>query len=144
MDLGPTINEAKTERWWVAFGNGTSPRRWYDRMGFTRPGFRHCFAFRQAHDHIVLMVDPVSSRVATEVAFVSPWRLIDHYKAAGWRVLVVERSILGYSSGPSTMARMVGVTCASMVSYLLGLDRLALTPRGLWIDLIQRHRAKEV
>jgi len=112
---------------------------------FTRPGFEHCWAFRQVGERATLVLNPHLHRIEIELAPYDPWEVIDHAKAKGCRVLVVKRQVSEYDPARhGRVGRGVFLTCASLLSYLIGANfSWQCTPYQLFRTAL-KHGAEEV
>lgn len=125
------------ERWWVAFGEGEREgHRWWDV--FTRPGFRHCYAFRCLAPNVTLVLSPMVHRIEQALVGRMPCDLIEAAKSSGWRVLVVERVVAEYDPRRDRLLpRGPAMTCATVLAYLIGVPfAWRLTPHQLWKTLL--------
>jgi hypothetical protein len=131
------LPDRQIERWWVCFSDGDkSVRAWW--KPFTKPGFRHCCAFRSIGDDAVLFLNPLLHRVEQGVRFEPPHEVIRQIVNLGFRVCVVERAVSEYDPARDRqVARGAFVTCASVIAYTIGLDfRGKWTPWQLWQAVI--------
>jgi hypothetical protein len=120
------------ERWFVAFGDGVyGAAPWWVRW-FTRPGFRHVWAFAYAPEADAwLLVFPTFERVRVELADKAEiTALIAAARAGAIRVLEVTPQ----AAGPRR-PRLV-VTCAGAIAAIVGIRRTTLRPEGLFRHLI--------
>lgn len=131
----------KPRRWWVVFRDaiGANERTWWH--AFTSPGFRHCFAFCELTPGQVLLVDPTRRGVRIDLVGQRPDHLVRKCREAGFRVLVAKVSQDHHT--PALIRRGLGVTCASFLAYLLGLDGRPLNPRQLW-KLLKANGARDL
>ncbi len=114
-------------RWWFVFSESNHPvlRRIFKR------GCSHVAAFCQLSD-VVLAVDPLMGAVSITLTAQKPTLFIDVAKANGCEVLC-------FQANPDTDKlcwRGPVLTCASYLSYTVGLPSLAITPFQLYKKLI--------
>lgn len=116
--------------WFVVFGDLAAGRSWWDV--FTRPGFRHVFAFGfcvEAQAWVLFDVRMyglevcVLSRVEVEV-------ILTAAQLQGCRVLKYQWAPL--RRRPLRLGRLLGFWCAPAISHLLRLDGTAIRPEGLY------------
>lgn len=132
------------ERWWVVFCDGDVGRpHWWD--AFTRPGFRHCYAFRCLAPDVTMVIAPMVHRIEQGLVGRMPAALIELAKSGGSRVLVVERVVSEYDPARDGLVpRGPVITCATVLAYLIGVPfAWRFTPWQLWKQLL-RHGAEEV
>ena len=112
---------AEIERWFIAFSDIVEPAGWW--RVFTRPGFGHCYCWRMPQSGVMLALNPLVHRIENAVLFGRASDGVDAAKAKGHRVLVVERPVQEYDPARDKLVgRGLGVTCASVTAYLIGLE----------------------
>jgi hypothetical protein len=117
------------EEWFVAFGEFHKSWRWWHL--FTRPGWRHVYAFATQRGAWVV-VDPLSNRQAVVLLHGDDMdEIIRAHRAAGFPVLRMRREIhkRGFAQP---------LYCVSVVKHLLGLRSWAITPKQLHDAMIRR------
>lgn len=123
-------------RWWVGFTDGQGDA-WYQWM--TRPGFRHCFAFRALASEVILLVNPLLHRVDTRSFWMRPDVMIAQEQAAGARIVTIE--LQPTKADPPRRGPIL--TCASVCAYSMGMDTRAITPYGLYRAILA-HGGREL
>jgi hypothetical protein len=118
--------------WWVGFcdGHDQKVRRW------CAPGWSHCFAFREVIPGVMEFANPSKHFLELSVILGSAYAWVEIYRHRGVPLVHVERP-RGACSYPRHWLQLV--TCATIVSYVLGLDRGYLFPRSLCRALVQRY-----
>lgn len=122
------------ERWWVVF---TDESRWGWWSIFSRPKSRHCFVLRVLDNDVVLAIDPLFSRAVTFGIRDKAPEMLKRYLSAGFDVIVYETGAGAYPSRRLVPRRGPLITCASFVSYLLGIEGWIVTPQSLKRRLLE-------
>jgi hypothetical protein len=134
------VPEPKQVQWYVVFRDSEN-RSWFSL--FTRRGFRHCYAFGRWDTNWV-RVDPLLSWAQVDVieqaelvknGFQDFVELVKR-EDPSVRVLCVNRVM-----APRGVSLLLPPTCVSVVKYLLGIRSKAVTPWGLYIELIEKYNA---
>lgn len=123
--------------WHVAFLDREhgGPRRWWDV--FTRPGWRHVLMFGyHAAAGAWVVIDPLWGGVVVDL--LSQEEFACFLTAIAPRLTACLRA--RPASGRSLLPR-IGGWCVPVVSSVLGMPPGALTPRGLYRQLIRRGAA---
>lgn len=123
---------AQALRWWVGFSDDRASgfHHWWDI--FTRPGFRHCYAFAELAPGVLLVVNPLIHCVHIQSIASRPWRWIEREQDEGGLIVTIE-----VDPDPCKPPRRGPVmTCASLVAYTMGLDTRAVTPYGLFRSIL--------
>lgn len=142
IEAGLSLDAAPLHTWWVVFRPRIDgdPRTWWH--WFTGSEMSHCMAFREYIPDFCYIVNPLVHVSEITIMCCSPRKLITAYLTEGWQVLVVQTENPVYSSKPRWFRRSIIMTCAAVVAYTMGVESLAITPRGLWRSLIRRHGAE--
>lgn len=120
--------------WHVAFVDRApeAPRRWWDV--FTRPGWRHVLMFSYHADaERWVVIDPLWGGIIVELLNQDEFAcfltsISPRLTACLWASAAARRSLLP----------RIGGWCVPVVSSVLGMRHGALTPRGLYRQLIRR------
>lgn len=121
-------------RWWVAFIDvETRPGLARRLLGFLRPGFRHCLAFREAGCGLLIVQTTVARVQADWFPGVSERDYIDELKAKGATVELLETE--------ADDARYVPriTTCVELVRGLAGWPSRFQTPSALHAEIRRRR-----
>lgn len=119
-------------RWWVGFTNNAQLDHWWQLL--CRDGFRHCFAFRALTDDVLILVNPLIHRIDNRSFLMRPNELIAIEKAAGARIATIELRVS--PANPPRRGHLM--TCASICAYSMGLDTRAITPYGLFREIMAK------
>lgn len=135
------------KKWWVFFTGTATDGAWWYRLNPVYCGpFKHCYACCEITDSFHMWIDPEHNGLTIELMRGDPAEHAAVVHRAGGRVLTVEFALPRYDLMKRERFNRRGliITCASVIGYALGLDSRAITPRGLWRDLVTRYRASEV
>ncbi len=118
------------DEWFVAFGEFHNRTHWWDV--FTKPRWRHCFAFATTRGAWVI-VDPLSNR--TGVVLLEGKEIdtvIASVRAQGFPILRMRRKQI------HSHRQIEPIYCVSTIKHLLGLRSWrAFTPKGLHDEMIR-------
>ena len=131
MSPGEQFSPPELERWWLCFCE--APQRvWWKT--FCKPGFSHCYAFRQPQSGILIALNPLVHRVENAIVLERASDRITRELAAGHRVLVYERYTRVYDPARDRrVGRGLFITCASYIAYTIGVPfSWRSTPWQLW------------
>ena len=140
-------DELPVQKWWVFFVKSDQHRRWwYHLIPSYRPPFQHVYAGCEANDNLILYIDPQMNSMAISLMMGRPAKHIDFVTRTGGRCLYVEFPWPRHElePGQAIHTRGCAITCASVISYAMGLDCGAVTPKGLFDVLLSKYGAKEV
>lgn len=115
------------------FSNSTRTT-WWNRP--LRSGFEHVLAFKEPQPEQLLFVNPrvTHCEMVTFAGRAHDW--IGLYLERGCSVVWMPAA---GESWPYVRPSLHLTTCATMLSYVLGLPRVYYTPRGLYRGLLRRH-----
>jgi hypothetical protein len=122
--------------WFVLFPACGGAPRWWQRL--LHPGYRHCFAMREAGDGRTLLVNHAGAQLCIET-LAQPLALAlraRQRETTAWCLMVTLPP--GFGPAPWRPA----MTCVEAVKAALGLHAFwVLTPRALARHLRRRHHA---
>lgn len=123
------------KRWWVVFRDADiAVFPWWRWFTMHRPGFGHCFAFADVPgSELNLIVNPQMGRVEYLVLEGPPSDLVQYWRAPGNTLVTISRPPLS----DRYVSRSIGLTCASVLAYTIGVPFGGLTPWQLYRRLLK-------
>ncbi len=134
-------------QWWVCFRpfEDIDAQPWKQAvrwLGLSVPGIEHVLAWRRIGFERSLYINPGANTLIIDSVKCSCDDLAESYLDDGSRVFLVELNDVHYTSRrPINRPHML--TCAAIVSYAMGLERIRWTAPGLLEDL-RRLGAEEI
>ena len=126
--------------WFVVFGEREKPLSWWDKL-FTRPQFRHCWAFARLTGDRFIAVDSMSGGL--QIREYHNDILQDHGFADLIDFCLSEGDLVIPANGVQNqdyIARLSPMTCVEVVKHLLGIDNIfILTPYQLYRYIVKNR-----
>ena len=121
--------------WYVVFTDEDVDHHWVHR--FIKPGFRHCYCFRQIGDYIYY-ANPTTSNIDSKV-----FKDMTSEDLAQYTLLAPNTKVLKFKYPFDINNRMFSIwniapTCVSVVKMFLGITATAVTPYQLYKQLLTK------
>lgn len=123
------------EEWFIIFSKNVEHLPWFARIAVakTPPEFRHVYLCKGITNSHLLLLDPNPKHLRTDVIEVADDIYNEMEKLANYNVVL--HTIR--EKDTSRTYKDIIPTCVSVSKYILGLDSKAITPYGLYKDLME-------